>query len=132
MKLLFSICCLLLTVPFFAQVKVSGTVMDRDSNDPLIYASIIEDSTQNEVFTDLDGRFEITTKDSTASITFTYTGYQAKTLSISTLSLSDTIILEEGELLPDTLLVRRTCFWTAKEWEKERERQKQMKAKNND
>ncbi len=68
----------LLLLPFLAsaQTKVSGTVLDKDSGEPLIGASIQIKGKVTGTVSDLDGKFEITTDVAPPfTLVFSYTGY---------------------------------------------------------
>ena len=58
-----------------AQVKVSGTVYDKESGRPLPYAFVIIQRTQNGVFCDQRGKFSMQVQP-TDSLLFSLTGYQ--------------------------------------------------------
>jgi hypothetical protein len=58
-----------------AQVKVSGTVYDKESGRPLPYAFVIIQRTQNGVFCDQCGQFSLEVQP-TDSLLFSLTGYQ--------------------------------------------------------
>ena len=58
-----------------AQVKVSGTVYDKESGRPLPYAFVIIQRTQNGVFCDQRGQFSLDVQP-TDSLLFSLTGYQ--------------------------------------------------------
>ncbi len=57
------------------QVKVSGTVRDKDSGRPLPYAFVIVQRTQNGIFCDQRGNFSLEVLP-TDSLLFSITGYQ--------------------------------------------------------
>ena len=53
--------CLLTSLTMFAQAqKVTGTVVDAETGEPLIGVTVMESGTTNGVVTDLDGNFKIT------------------------------------------------------------------------
>ena len=62
MKRLLSLFMLLLAVGIISaqQLKVTGTVLDKKTNEPIIGASVLVKNTTNGVITDLDGHFELT------------------------------------------------------------------------
>lgn len=41
----------------FGHKKVTGVVMDKDANEPLIGANVIEKGTTNGTVTDVDGKY---------------------------------------------------------------------------
>ncbi|MBK6947242.1 MAG: carboxypeptidase-like regulatory domain-containing protein [Haliscomenobacter sp.] len=68
----------LLLFPFWAsaQIKVSGTILDKDSGEPLIGASIQIKGKVTGTVSDLDGKFEIATDVAPPfTLVFSYTGY---------------------------------------------------------
>jgi len=60
--------------------KISGTVVDNSTGQPLMGATILEEGTKNVAVTDLDGNF--TMKVSSSRITVSYVSYQTKTVAI--------------------------------------------------
>lgn len=65
----------LLPASIFAQIKVSGTVVD-ENDDPMIGVSVIEEGTSNGAATDMDGNFYLTVKNANSILRFTYVGYE--------------------------------------------------------
>jgi len=59
----------------YAQIKVSGTVVD-ENDEPLVGVSVIEDGTQTGTSTDIDGNFYLTVKNGNSRLKFSYIGYQ--------------------------------------------------------
>ncbi len=70
------------SVAIFAQsVTVLGTVIDADSNEPLIGVSVLEVGSNNGVITDLDGNFQLKmTAGSTLQLS--YVGYETQELNV--------------------------------------------------
>jgi TonB-dependent starch-binding outer membrane protein SusC len=65
---------LLLTVPVFAQVKVSGTILD-DTGQPLPGVSILEKGTSNGTTTDTEGKYSLNVAGSSSTLVFSFIGY---------------------------------------------------------
>jgi TonB-dependent starch-binding outer membrane protein SusC len=65
---------LLLSVPVFAQVKVSGTILD-DTGQPLPGVSILEKGTSNGTTTDTDGKYSLNVASSSSTLVFSFIGY---------------------------------------------------------
>ena len=65
----------LLPAALFAQIKVSGTVVD-ENDDPMIGVSVIEEGTNTGTATDVDGNFYLTVKNANSMLRFTYIGYE--------------------------------------------------------
>lgn len=66
------------------QTIVTGKVTDGDSSEPLAFASVIFTNTTIGVTTDVDGQYELKTDDlNLKEITFSYLGYEPKTIKIN-------------------------------------------------
>jgi len=59
-----------------AQNVVKGKVVDAESNEPLIGASVMVEGTTQGVVTDLDGSFTLNVKSATKTLLFKYIGYR--------------------------------------------------------
>lgn len=66
--------------------KYDGIVLDSDTGDPLIGASVILKGTSNGVITDMDGRFSINGS-SGETIIISYIGYKSKEVKLMSASL---------------------------------------------
>lgn len=74
-KLLSLLLCLGTSVVLMAQTqKVTGSVQDAQTGEPLIGVSVIEVGTNNGVITDIDGNFKLEAQ-SGAKLKFSYVGY---------------------------------------------------------
>ena len=78
-KLLTAIFAISVTVPAFADVTVTGTVLDAD-NEPAIGASITRTDTKRGVPADRNGKFSIVVPNDDTKLTFSYVGTKTKTL----------------------------------------------------
>ncbi|MCQ2212547.1 MAG: TonB-dependent receptor [Bacteroidaceae bacterium] len=70
---------LLSTVAAFAQMKVSGTIVD-EFGDPLMAATVLETGTSNGTVTDMDGNFTLTMQSSKNTLSISYVGYKTQVL----------------------------------------------------
>ena len=69
--------CLFAAVSLFAQAqKVTGTVLDANTGEPLIGVSVLEIGTTNGIITDLDGNFSFTVQEG-AKLQLSYVGYES-------------------------------------------------------
>ena len=59
-------------------VKVSGTVVDATSGEPMIGVNVIEKGTVNGVTTDNDGKFTLTVRSKESLLVFSFIGYSTK------------------------------------------------------
>ena len=73
-KMYFVIAALLLTAVGFAQETISGTVLDKDLNDPLPGANVVVKGTTTGVMTDFDGKFTLVVDDPSAILAISYIG----------------------------------------------------------
>lgn len=71
----FTFALLAFSIGIRAQVRITGNIMDADSNDPLIGASIVEKGTSNGVISDIDGNFSIATQNESGVIVISFIGY---------------------------------------------------------
>lgn len=88
----------------YAQSTVSGTVMDGDTNEPLIGANIVIPNTTTGTISDLDGKYSITVPEGTTQLQFSFIGYQSQTLDIEGKSTID-ITLTPGQDLEEFVVV---------------------------
>jgi len=81
-----------------AQIQISGKVLEAQTKEPLIGATVLQTGTNNGVSTNTDGSFEIDLLDGEErSLRISFTGFKSKTVTVVR-SQSDLQIL----LLPDT------------------------------
>ena len=89
----------LLAIPFFAQIQVSGEVVDAKTGEPIIGAAVLVRGTATGTVTDMDGRFELSVPAQEAILEFSYMGYVNQALPASrakrVLLSEDTQALEE-------------------------------------
>lgn len=69
---------LLFSASLFAQVKVSGTLLDKDTNEPLIGAAVIVEGTSQGATTGIDGSFTLTVDEGRGFLVIKYIGYKEK------------------------------------------------------
>lgn len=67
----------------FSQGKVTGTVIDSETNDPLMGANIVETGTSNGAITDFDGNFILETSAKSGTLTISYIGYTVEKVPFS-------------------------------------------------
>lgn len=86
----------------YSQREITGSVLD-DSNEPVIGATVRGENNEGAI-TDIEGQFSITLSNSTDSLTVTYVGYSAKSVSIDQQDYIE-IILKSSELSIDQIVV---------------------------
>lgn len=97
-KLLTAIFAISVTVPAFADVTVTGTVLDAD-NEPAIGASITRTDTKRGVPADRDGKFSIVVPNDDTKSTFSYVGTKTKTLTAAQANGQNIIMEPDTEVL---------------------------------
>lgn len=96
---------LLFTQPALAQFTVSGSVVDEASGDPLIGVTIQNQATGSGVVTDADGNYEIKLPGSSATLTFSYVGYQSQTVDVKRSTKNLNISLQQDVAELDEVIV---------------------------
>ena len=59
------------------QVAISGTIIDQDTNEPLIGVNIIEKGTSNGTISDIDGSFSVSVQNRESVLEISYLGYNS-------------------------------------------------------
>ncbi len=72
-----------ITLGAYAQQKVSGTVTDAGTGEPLVGATVLPVGGGNGVATDIDGKFSMTVPSSVTQVKVTYVGMQSQTVAVS-------------------------------------------------
>ena len=96
---------LLKTSLVFSQQTVKGTIISKESNEPLIGVSILEKSTSNGTITDFDGNFEIETSGPEAILVISYTGYESQEISIGTNTQIQVLLAINSTLLDEVVVI---------------------------
>ena len=78
-----SMCILLLVTGFsFSQIKITGTITDKNSGVEIPYVSI-SSSNNNGTTSDLNGNYNILVATKNENLTFTYLGYQTQVVKVA-------------------------------------------------
>ena len=95
--------CMLWLVSF-AQKTVTGNVKDA-SGEPLIGVSVMIKGSSTGAVTDLNGNFSIPSVPSSAQLTFSYVGYQTKTVNVGSSSSMNVVLDEDNTTLEDVVVI---------------------------
>ena len=76
-KLIFTLLAFAVGLTTYAQTTLKGTIIDNDSNEALIGASVLLSGTSSGTVTDIDGNFELNTDQTTGTLEISYTGYES-------------------------------------------------------
>ena len=102
-KILTALLSLLMALSTYAQqLTVHGTVIAKADDEPLIGASVIDQSTGNGVTTDLDGNFTIKVQKG-AKLSVSYVGFMPQTVTVDSEKI--TIYLEDNSKMLDEVVV---------------------------
>lgn len=103
-QIAFIVLSMLASVHLNAQNKISGTITDADSGDPLIGANVLVIGTANGTITDFNGAYTLMVSDTARQLRFSYTGYADQTIEIGQATIID-VALTSGETLEEVVVV---------------------------
>lgn len=97
---------LFLSLPLFSQTVIRGVVLDANSGESLIGASIYSLETLEGAITEFDGSFELNVKgELPIKITISYTGYEEQVIVVTTATTKLNIKLAEAAIVTSTVEV---------------------------
>ncbi len=110
--LIIAVLCLAVAGLAAQNTIVRGTILDENTGEPLMFATVAVVGTTKGVDTDLDGAFELSIEPGVYSLEFSYLGYTSKILTdfVAETGKTDviTILLKEaGETLEEIVVVAR-------------------------
>ncbi len=82
----------------FSQISVSGKVTDA-TGEPLPGANVLEKGTTNGVLSDFNGNYEITVSEESATLVFSYLGFETQEVSVATKTATNIELIESSETL---------------------------------
>lgn len=108
MKNIYKYCFMLLfimtmTTMGYAQRNVTGVIMDSDTNEPLIGATVQAVGTTTGTITDIDGKFSLNVPTDATSLEVSYTGYATQLVDITSDNLN--IMMTAGTQLDEVVVV---------------------------
>ncbi len=87
-----------------AQIEISGTVTDAETNEPLIGTNVVIFGTTTGVTTDLNGKYTIKVGDNSDSLQFSYTGYSSQIIAVGEKRVIN-VMMTSGQLLDEVVVV---------------------------
>lgn len=88
------------------QFNITGTVIDKKLNEPIIGASVLVKGTSNGTITDIDGQFTLKNLNKGSVLTISYIGYQPQTLTLTGTETSLRIaLIEDSQTLDEVVVV---------------------------
>ncbi len=100
----------LVAVVSYAQTTITGVVTSGDDGSPVPYASVLVQGTKTVVFTDDDGKYQISAP-ANGTLVFQQSGYGDVTVAVNNRSKIDVTMKMETTLLEETIVV---AYGTAK------------------
>ncbi|WP_310994342.1 TonB-dependent receptor [Aequorivita marina] len=95
----------------FSQGKVTGTVIDSETNTPLAGANVVETGTTNGAIADFDGNFILETSSNSGTITISYIGFTVENVAFNvvngTANLGNVKITPDSDALEEVVIVGR-------------------------
>ena len=93
---LLTLCGVLLFATLNAQVKLSGLIVDEETGEGLIGASVLVKGTTTGTVTDFDGNWEMTVSGLPTILQFSYLGYANKELEVTSADDVKKVTMSEG------------------------------------
>ena len=91
------------------KITVSGTVLDKTTNDPLIGVSVVVKGVANAgTITDMDGKFTLKLPYAEAPLVFSYLGYQPQEIVPGAKKVLTVLLLEDTKALQEVVVVGYT------------------------
>ncbi|GHU86246.1 TonB-dependent receptor [Bacteroidia bacterium] len=109
---------MLLGLNIFAQSNLIGTVIDAQTKEPLVGASVYDAKTKKGVTTDLSGKFSLSGENGT-ELQFSYMGYQTQNQVVTAGSevvialKSEVVMIKGAEIITDIAVARKTPVATS-------------------
>lgn len=86
-------------------LSISGKVIDKNSQEPVIGASVLIEGISNGTITDLDGNFMLSNVPSKGNLVVSYIGYATQTLPINGKTSFSIVLAEDTETLDEVVVV---------------------------
>ncbi|WP_084647774.1 carboxypeptidase-like regulatory domain-containing protein [Gelidibacter mesophilus] len=88
----------------FAQKTISGQVLEKDTNMPLIGVTIVVKNTSKGVTTDFDGNYEISGVNDTDLLVFSYLGYKPQEILVSNQSTINVLLETDAQQMDEVVI----------------------------
>ncbi|MEL6559735.1 MAG: DUF5686 family protein [Bacteroidota bacterium] len=98
------ICMILFICTSELSAQVSGIVYDIQSQEPLAFAHVIINNTQQGTLTDIDGEFRIPTQN-VKTLTVSYVGYEDQTIQLNGKSFVEIYLKSSSEVLKEVIIL---------------------------
>ena len=89
----------------YAQISVSGTVIDAEEDIPLIGVNVLVQGTSTGTITDLDGNYSLIVPDANSVLVFSYTGYTTQEITVEGRTSIDVVLATNVTSLDEVVVV---------------------------
>ena len=96
---------LLFSVVLLAQTKITGTVTDKETGDPLPQVTILVKGSSNGTTSDFDGNYTITINKNSDVLVFKYLGYATQEIKIGNQKTITVVMTENTSSLDDVVVI---------------------------
>ena len=93
-----------------AQHTVKGTLVDAETLEPLVAASVQVKGTTSGVVTDVDGQFSIESKQAKPTLVFSYIGYQTLEQKASKSNMGTVELMPDAVALGDVVITQSVAI----------------------
>ncbi len=104
LRFLLVTCFLLISLVAFSQRTITGTIYDKDTNEPLIGANVLIKGLLSGTTTDIDGTFSLEVPDGSDVLEISYTGYASQELALNN-ATNYTVYLAAGTQLDEVVVI---------------------------
>ncbi len=92
------------SISAYAQKSVSGKVLEKDTDIPLLGVSILVKGTNNGTTSDFDGNYTIAGVDSNAILEFSYLGYKTQEVSVGNQATVDVSLEVDAQQMDEVVV----------------------------
>ncbi len=103
-KMLALMFALFVTSNLFGQLKVTGTVLDGVTNEPLPGVNIVVEGTTLGTVSDIDGKYSISVSDPNSNLTFSFIGYIPEKVAVNGQAAINITLLPSVESLEEVVV----------------------------
>ncbi len=86
------------------QVKVSGTITDATTKEPLVGVNVVLEGTTVGVMTDINGKFSLSVPNLTGTLSVSYIGYVAQNIPINGMTSVDVSLESDVKALEEVVV----------------------------
>lgn len=87
-----------------ANIKVSGKVISKGDNEPLIGVTVLVKGTSNGTITNFDGEFTLSTSPN-ATLVFSYIGYEIQEIPVNNKNIINVVLSDNSEALEEVVVI---------------------------